>query len=426
MKKILIVTYRYPPMPSMGAVRLASFVRHLPKFGWKPYVLTVKLDRTGLTIPPDEDPDQVCRTDSYDISLGINRQFRGIRGGSITRAEVGRSRIRPLKRAIIGLYDRFVAFPDAAWPWRFLGRQEALAFALKVQPNAILSSSPPATTHLIAASLAERLNVPWVADYRDPWSETALIDLAPGARRKARKLELEIMKSAAGLVTTSQPQAQSLIALHGKPTFVVTNGFEPDEVPRERVPLDRFTILYTGMMYPGKRDPRLFFEALASCAAKGKVSPSILRVVFYGPNHDVTMGMARKAGVEAFVEYHDRVPRPMSLALQRSADILLQLEWVDERAKGFYTGKFFEYLGAGRPILAVGPKGGVVEETLRRTGCGAAVSTAGEIEQFLERAIEAYRKGVSLPYERDEAAVAEYTRERQASNLARCLSELRA
>lgn len=424
MKKLLIVSYWYPPLPAMGSVRIASFVRHLPKFGWQAHILTIKMYQAGVPVPVDEDPALVCRTDSFDFSLAISRVFRNIRGGTITRAEAGKAEGISLKRAALGFYDRFVAFPDAVWPWRHLGWSDSLAFARKVQPDAILSSSPPATAHRVAAQLGKVLAIPWVADYRDPWSQTAWLDLSSVVRDKARKLELETMRNAAALCTTSQPLAQELVALHGKPTFVVTNGFEPDEIPREIIRSDRFTLLYTGMMYPGKRDPRLLFEALASFAAKTKISPSDLRVAFYGPHQDVTMDLALRAGVSSFVECHARVPRTEALALQRSADVLLQLEWNSDVTKGVYPGKFFEYLGAGRPILAIGPKGGVIDETLKRTGCGELVSTVEEIEVYLGRALKAYRAGVSMPYQRDEAELRLHTRERQAGILAARLSAL--
>lgn len=426
MKKILIVSYWYPPLPAMGSVRIASFVRHLPKFGWEPYVLTVKLGQYGLPVPADEDPERVCRTNSYDISLAISRVFRNIRGGTITRAEAGAAEGPSLKRAALGFYDRFVAFPDAVWPWRQLGRRDALAFAMKVRPDVILSSSPPATAHRMAALLGDRLSVPWVADYRDPWSQTAWLDLPPGVRRKARRLELGTMRSAAALCATSEPQARDLASLHGKPTFVVTNGYEPDEAPRESKVNGRFTLLYTGMMYPGKRDPRLLFEALGRFAVKRKISPSDMRVVFYGPHQDVTLDMAQRAGVERFVECHARVPRSAALALQGSADVLLQLEWNSELTKGVFPGKFFEYLGAGRPILAIGPKGGVIEETLRRTGCGEVVSTAEEIEDYLDRALTAYRSDSAITYQRSEAELKRHTRENQAGVLAAKLTEIMA
>lgn len=409
----------------MGSVRIASFVRHLPKFGWQPYVLTIKTDQARVPLAADENPALVCRTDSFDISLAISRVFRNIRGGTITRAEARRVPGASLKKAALGFYDRFVAFPDAVWPWRHLGHGDSLAFAEKVRPDLILSSSPPATAHRVAADLAGRLSVPWVADYRDPWSQTAWLDLPPGVRNKARRLELETLRSAAAICTTSQSLAQDLGSLHGKPTFVVTNGFEPDEVPSERKPSDRLTIVYTGMMYPGKRDPRLLFEALAAFVAKNKTAPSALRVVFCGPHHDVTMKMAIEAGVESFVECRARVPRAEALALQRSSDVLLQLEWNNELTKGVFPGKFFEYLGAGRPILAIGPKGGVIEETLNSTGCGEVVSTSAEIEIYLDRALAAYRSG-TLACERNEAVISMHTRERQARILSAKLTELMA
>lgn len=424
MKKLLIVSYWYPPLPAMGTERIASFVRHLPKFGWQPYVLTIRLKQSRVPTPLDEDPALVCRTESFDISLAISRLFRSVRGGTITRAEAGQTRRPSLKKAALAIYDRFVAFPDAVWPWRILGRRESLEFAKRIQPDAILSSSPPATAHRIAAYLSGQMAVPWVADYRDPWSQSAWIDLPEVVRRKARKLELETMRTASALCTTSDLLAKDLAALHAKPTFVVTNGFEPSESTMDRDSTKCLTLLYTGMIYPGKRDARLLFEALASFVAKNNVPQSALRVVFYGPNHDVTMAMALQTGVQSFVECHTRVSRFQSLALQRAADVLLQLEWDSEVTAGVFPGKFFEYIGAGRPILAIGPKGGVIENTLKRTGCGEVASTIGEIESFLHRALEAHARGLELTYMRDEAQILLHTREKQADILAAQLTDL--
>lgn len=127
--------------------------------------------------------------------------------------------------------------------------------------------------------------------------------------------------------------------------------------------------------------------------------------------------------MEAYVECQGRVPRAEALALQQRATLLLQLEWVDDHARGIYTGKFFEYLGAGRPILAVGPAGSVVEDTLRRTGRGRVFSTVAGIAGFLERALR-HGPDVDLPEAPGPPALPGFTRAHQAGILARHLDAL--
>ena len=226
------------------------------------------------------------------------------------------------------------------------------------------------------------------------------------------------------MCTVSEPLAQQLREFHGKKTFVVLNGYEPDEFAGPARLFDRFTILYTGMIYPRRREPGLLFAAVRALADRGVLRPCDLRLVFYGPNHDLTLAMARQAGVEAFVECHGHVKREQALDLQRQAQLLLQLEWNDKRALGIFPGKFFEYLGSGRPVMAVGPKGGVIDETLRRTGCGRVLSELSELESYLEQVVTAYRAGAAPTANPDSVVLADYTRRRQAQVLAQHLDQL--
>ncbi len=155
MKKLLIISYAYPPVHSIGAVRLASLVRHLPRYGWKPYVVTVKPGKwihDTITGAPNDAHGEVCRTTAVDLKEIITKLFgRAFRSGGVTRGKAHASRKFSPARLALGFYDNILAFPDSAWPWYFLGRRRALEFARKIEPDAILSSSPPETCHIIAS-----------------------------------------------------------------------------------------------------------------------------------------------------------------------------------------------------------------------------------------------------------------------------------
>jgi hypothetical protein len=402
---------------------MASFVRHLPAHGWSPFVVAAgaglrAIDADG---PPVEDP-RICRTPAIDVGA-LTARLSGARRHAVTRWAAASARRGSILPWALRLYDELLAFPDALWPWYHLAKARALAFAKARRPDVLLSSSPHPTAHRLAAHLQRALRIPWVAEFRDPWSQTPWFQCSARLARRMRRFELGVVGRADVLCAASPGVADAIGALHGKPTFVVLNGFEPDEYRSTLPPFDQFTIVFTGMIYPGKRDPRLVFEALRCLVDRRALRPGALRLLFYGSNHDITDRFAREAGVEAYVECRGRVPRAEALALQQRATLLLQLEWVDDQARGVYTGKFFEYLGAGRPILAVGPAGSVVEDTLRRTGRGRLFWTVAGIAGFLERAI---RDGpdVDLPVATGPPALPDFTRAHQAGILAGHLDAL--
>jgi glycosyltransferase involved in cell wall biosynthesis len=423
-KRVLIVTSCYPPVAAMGSARMLSFVRHLPSYGWDPAVITAApgwRDVDASVAIPDD--DRICWTRAIDVGAALARVMgRAVRGHAVARSAAAAARRGSPMRLALRLYDEVLAFPDSMWPWYHLGKSLALAFARARRPDIILSSSPHPTAHRLAAYLERHLHTPWVAEFRDPWSQTPWFESSEWLRRRTLALELELIRPARALCAASSNVADLIARLHGKKAFVVLNGFEPSDHLAAPPPFDVFTIVYTGMIYPGKRDPRMVFDALRRLADRGAVRPDSVQMIFCGPNHDITHRMAREAGVEDYVRCLGMLPRVEALAMQRRASLLLQLEWVNDLAKGVYSGKFFEYLGAGRPIFAVGPKGSVVEETLQRTGRGAMASTVDEIEAALERAIE---QGPAVaPVESHAMEMAEYTRAHQAGVLARHLDEL--
>lgn len=427
MKKLLIIGYSYPPIASMGAVRLASFVRNLPKFGWQPYVVTVRPGKwvfSNAQVPVDEDPAMVCRTSCIDIRKIIPKVFGTIfRAGGVTRSQAAKEKGLPILRSGISIYDSLLAFPDPTWPWYFIGHREALRFASKVQPDVILSSSGPFMSHMMAAKISKNLEVPWVADYRDLWSGDLHTPYSPLNRSARQWLEGRVLRRASALCTVSELFAESLRAMHQKNVFVVMNGFDPAPVTTEAAPFENFTVLFTGMNYPGTRDPSLLFDAVRVLREEGR-APHGMRIVFYGPNHDVTHRMAVDAQVEEFVECHGAVPRGEALAMQARAHLLLVLDYNDAKPSGVFPGKFFEYLGAGRPMLAISSKNGAMDAVMQATGVGRVASSLSEIKEVISNAYDAYTRGSPVLPDRKPQEIAKYTRENQAQALAGHLSAL--
>jgi hypothetical protein len=228
------------------------------------------------------------------------------------------------------------------------------------------------------------------------------------------------------LVTVSEPAAKQLEALHSKKVVVIHNGFDEDDY-LDKVPLTaKFTITYTGNIYAGKQDPGPLFKAIAELEGEGKISPNDFEVRFFGGSTLTSLLPAiGHYHLEPMVKIYGLVPFRESIRKQKESTALLYLGWNDPREKGFYTAKVFEYLGARRPILSIGPKGDVVDELLKETGAGLVVSEVTEIKALLYQWMAEFREsGDILAYFKpDSAAISRYTRKQETAKLALLLEE---
>jgi hypothetical protein len=211
------------------------------------------------------------------------------------------------------------------------------------------------------------------------------------------------------MVTVSEPLAKRLREKYEIPVIVSYNGFDMGDQARNWNLLESnnepLRIVYTGTIYKKWQDPTPIFVALkrlASLAVKVKIA-------FYGSGLDFVREIAQEFDVHAFVEIHDPVSYEESLRLQRQADVLLLLQWTDSREKGIFTGKLFEYIGACRPILSIGPTYNETDALIVNRGFGVAFNNADEIESQLRRWIlQKQQHGIpslpvegTLPYSRD-------------------------
>jgi hypothetical protein len=214
--------------------------------------------------------------------------------------------------------------------------------------------------------------------------------------------------------------AEQLGALHGKPVTVLPNGFDDadfliDETLEE---FHGFTIVYTGTIYPGKQDPSPLFEALCILRTRAPDVAQDIELHFFGAAPDLLADLAARWQVADQLKVHPRVANREAMHWQQKADMLVLLEWNDPTAKGVYTGKVFEYLGARRPILATGPSGGVIEALLRETESGGLVNDAEGAARMIEQWWRGKRLTGSTRLPAREARLRPYTRRYQAGVLA--------
>ena len=428
--KLLLVTWFFPPANTMGALRLAKFAKYLVGQGHEVRVICARDLPFPQTLPVEVAPELITWTRWRDINW-LPRAVQGLRrragGGAVNPSRAPESPATDsggggVLRKLSRLYTHALNVPDrqVGWlPYAVAGGRRVLR---GFKPDLVFASAPPFTGLVAGAWLARAHGVPWVAEYRDRWSEDPYDELPPWRRRLDRWCEERLLRDARAVVTVSEPWAADYRARWGKPTAVIYNGFDPDDFPadypRGAARPDTLEIVYTGVLYPDRRDPTPLFRALASMGAEADG----ITARFFGSDPKTLTRMAAAAGAERFVEINGSVPYAEAVRLQMQADILLLLQWNDPREAGNVPGKLFEYLGARRPVLAIGFEGGVPAMLLQERGAGVLLNDPAAIAGQL-RAWRAAKRAGSLAL-LPEAARADLSRPEQFAKLTRFLEEV--
>jgi glycosyltransferase involved in cell wall biosynthesis len=292
--------------------------------------------------------------------------------------------------------------------------------------DGIFSSYFPSSSHFVASCLQRRAGIPWIAEFRDLWALTPYSRKIWFSESLEKQIEKRVMKGSSLLIAVSEAEAQRLQELHRKNVAVIPNGFDEEDY-LEEIPLtSKFTITYTGNIYAGKRDPTLLFQALSQMRQAGKVSPDNCEVRFFGGSSlNVLLPIIKKYHLEDIVNIYGFVPFKESVRKQKESTVLLLLGWGDPRDKATYTGKIFEYLGAQRPILALGYKGGNIDKLLQSSGTGVLVDEVRSMEDILCRWLQEWHQTGEIVshWNPNTNVVKRYTRREGARKLAELLDE---
>jgi len=372
-KRVLLIAYHFPPLAgSSGIQRTLRFAQQLPQFGWQPLVLTASPrayercdDSLGRELPAD---------------LVVERAF------ALDAAR---------HLAVKGRYWGALARPDRWMSWRFDAVRRGMAMIRRYQPQFIWSTYPIATAHQIGATLARRSGLPWIADFRDPMAQQGY-PKDPQVWQAFKAIE-EVAFDQARLCVFTTPGAthlyrerypQARAQLH-----CIENGYDEDSFPRQpgtEGPLipGCITLLHSGIVYPAERDPSHLMRALRQLHESGRIQPGRLKLRFRAAVHDALLQrLAQEQGVAAYLEMAPAVPYREALAEMLRADGLLVMQ--DRSCNDQVPAKIYEYLRAGRPILALTDPAGDTAGVLRGAGLDQiaelddAAAIASRLEQFL-------------------------------------------
>ncbi|MEL3889853.1 glycosyltransferase [Ferrovibrio sp. MS7] len=382
--KILLIAFAFPPFNASGAVRAGMLAEYLFDQGHDVRVLTAGNIGYAKTMVSRFPAERVTTTGWINVFAPyekLRQAENGTTANSGTSAPAQSSRLR---RQLIDLAKGIVGFPDGQIGWY----PQAVAAGKRLlrdwRPDLVYSTALPFTDHLIGRRLSTLAGAPWVAEYRDLFTENPYGNTPDWRLGIDTVIERWTLRPAVACVTVSEPLAESLRRRYGKRTAVVLNGYDPaayGDVPAAP-DLDRgkLNIVYTGIIYPGRRDPANLFAALALLSAEERAG---VAVHFYGQDLRGVAHAAGQHGIGGSVHIHVPVPLRTAQALQLHADILLLLLWNDPREHGVFTGKLFEYAGAGRQILTLGCEDGVAADLIRSRGLGKVLNQPEAIAQQL-------------------------------------------
>ncbi|MCS7177054.1 MAG: glycosyltransferase [Candidatus Kapabacteria bacterium] len=432
--RVLVIAYYFPPSGGPGVQRVLKYVRYLPEFGWEPVVLTVRdgefpaRDPSLLEeVPPSIHVERTRILEPYSLYRRLTRRQTPIDIHVLTTSRRNAKLSERLSEWIRATF--FI--PDARVGWLLTAVPAGKRLIRQFGIRALYSSSPPYTCSLIARQLKRWSGLPWIAGFRDPWTgflTTPHRWWLPA--RIDRRLELSVFTEADLVECAWEGIAEDALQKYPhlpREKFThIPNGFDPADYPpppRERN--SRFTITYTGSLY-GRRNPKTLLQALELLFQRSVLSPKDVRLQIVGRCGEEVLDTLRQSPFSAAVELVSYVAHRESLQYVVSSDLLLLVVDEAEDSHRIVPGKVFEYLGSGKPILAIAPHNSAVERLLQETGTGAVADRheAERCADIVERVYSAWKHSGPPAFTPRWDAIRKYERRTAAQRLAELLTTL--
>jgi glycosyltransferase involved in cell wall biosynthesis len=402
MKKVLIIAYHYPPLGSGGVFRTLKFTKYLPKFGYQPYVLTVKNPMYGtkdLTLIKEIPPEaKVCKTFSLE------------------------HRILKAPR-LLNINLKWFYMPDENIGWLPTAVLAGARFIKKENISVIYATSPAYTSLLIGCLLKKKTKKPLVVDFRDPWTDNAFIKYPTKVHEVIeRKMEKTVLTQADYVTAATETIKNRLIRRHPylkSKVATITNGFDADDFKDLKIynKSDRFRITFAGSIY-GLLTARPFLLAMKKLIEENTEAKEKMEALFVGNYGKETQFLVKELELKKNVKLKDYVSHEECLEIiVNSQALLLLITTKSSEGEGILTGKIFEYLASRKPIIAIVPPNGEAAELIKSLGAGVVVSpwNVPLIKKMLTTLYEQWTKGETF---RAEGDISKYSRKNLTQQLA--------
>lgn len=403
-KKVLIITYYWPPLGGSGVQRWLKFAKYLDKAGWETFVLTPENPSFQIAdpsllrdVPSNTQVIKLPIWEPYDAFHKISGLLGRKKVAATDMISAGKkSTFQKISSWIRGN----MMIPDPRIYWVKPASNFLNDFIRKNQIDKIITTGPPHSIHLIGLRLKKKNpDLRWIADFRDPWSAWDLLDtlsLTTRSRKKHQTLERQVLQTADRVVTIAPYHVRLFEKLGGRTVDLITNGFDTDDFAQvTRARTSKFTIRHTGVV-DELRDPRPFMNALRNVFQNNS---SDVVVEFIGNvNSSFKEFVSNDPVLSKITKFTNTIPHKELLRLYGETDLLLLVLAHTAIAPGNLPGKFFEYLASGIPIIATGPVDGDAGDVIRRSNAGEIFAREDEtaMVEMVRKHYELWKAGVQV------------------------------
>lgn len=398
-KKVLIITYYWPPAGGPGVQRWLKFAKYLPEFGINPVMYIPEnphypLVDEGLTaeIPKSITILKQRIFEPYGLAALFSRKKTDRISSGIIPNEKKQTFLEKTLLWVRG--NLFI--PDARVFWVKPSISYLRKYIRDNEIGTVITSGPPHSLHLIGLGLKRKTNVDWIADFRDPWTTIGYHDklhLSAYAAGKHKRLEADVLSTADRIIVTSATTKAEFEAMTTRPIHVITNGYDVEKV--EKVTLDeKFTVAHIGSFLSG-RNPDILWKCLSELVRENEGFRRCFRLKLIGAVSREVMQSIENHNLSDFTDNKGYLSHHEAIKEQRSSQVLLLVEIDSPETRSIIPGKLFEYMVSERPVIGIGPEGSDFAAILKETNTGAffLYSQKEELKRQLLLHFNSYRDG---------------------------------
>lgn len=407
-KKVLIITYYWPPAGGPGVQRWLKFVKYLPDFGVQPIVYvpenpTYPIVDEGLQKEVSDNAIILKNKifEPYQLAGFLSKQETKKISSGIIPAAKKQSFLEKLLLWVRG--NLFI--PDARKYWVNPSVAYLKNYIQKHNIDTIVTSGPPHSLHLIGLKLKEELGVKWFADFRDPWTTIGYhkaLKLSSYAHKKHKFLERKVLNTADTIIVTSKTTKTEFQALTNQPIEVITNGYDVENIPRQTLD-EKFTMAHIGS-FLSDRNPKVLWEVLQELVSENETFAAQFQLKLIGKISQEILDSISHYQLDSYCNNLGYVSHSEAIVHQRKSQVLLLIEIDSEDTKSIIPGKLFEYMVSERPIIAIGPKDSDFAEIISTTNTGVFFTylekerlkktISSYFELYLENKLQVYPVGL--------------------------------
>lgn len=408
MKRVLIISYYWPPTGGSGVQRWVKFAKYLPEEGWQPVIYTpenpeqlAKDTSLEAEVPEETEVIKTHIIEPYELYKKVLRKS-GHSKEAVEVNPVNAQHKSLLQKAAMWVRGNLFR-PDPRCLWirpsvRFLKK-----YLAEHPVDLIVSTGPPQSMHLIGLRLARETGLPWIADFRDPWTRIFYfkhLQMTKATERWHEKMEKKVLDKASAVVAVSPLVQQEFQAMTDTPVELITNGFDECDFEGSECteayggPEKNFTITHTGL-FAADGNPTVLWDVLSEKCAKDEQFRKLLKIKLIGKNDEQIIKALEDRGLKDMLEDMGYQPHSAAVQEQRTASVLILPLRKEPEYKAVLPGKLFEYLASFRPVLGIGQTDGAMAMILNETKTGKVIDWEDKegISEYIEKCWKMHLEG---------------------------------